>query len=98
MFELALMASMRRLSSDATGAQLREDLGERLEREVAVGQLYLSLAKLEKRGLIDFEIKPPERRRGGRSRKIYRLTPIGLDAVQRMETLVQQALDAPSFG
>jgi PadR family transcriptional regulator PadR len=82
-FELRVLVTIVKLGDRASGAGIKASLGELFGREIAVGQLYLSLSKLEKKGLISFDIKPAEPVRGGRSKKIFRLEQAGTDVLQR---------------
>jgi len=76
-FEVILLAGIRHLGENATGANLLVALQAKAKRTIAVGQLYLSLATLESRGLIGHRILPAVPIRGGRSKKLYLLTEAG---------------------
>ena len=83
LFELRLLASINYLREKAWGSNLQRHLSQVLGRDVAIGQLYQALARLERRGLIAFEIKDPEPIRGGRSKKGFRLEAPGARALER---------------
>lgn len=87
-FELRLLASIHNLQDRAWGANLQAHLSGVLGRDVAIGQLYLALSKLEQRGLISFEKKGPEPIRGGRSKKVFRLETPGAKALVRTAAVV----------
>lgn len=76
-FSLRVLASIQRLGNRAWGANLQRDLSEMLERDVAIGQLYLALSKLNRQGLISFWLRDPEPVQGGRSKKVFRLEALG---------------------
>ncbi|MBA1139359.1 PadR family transcriptional regulator [Mesorhizobium neociceri] len=82
-FELRLLASINRLRDVAWGSKLQAELSRSLGRDVAVGQLYLALSKLERKGFISSEIVDPEPVRGGRSKKVFRLETPGARALER---------------
>jgi PadR family transcriptional regulator, regulatory protein PadR len=87
-FELKLLASINKLREAAWGSKLQAELSELLGRNVAIGQLYLSLSKLERKGLISSELKDPEPIRGGRSKKVFRLETSGARALARTAAIV----------
>ncbi|RCW28108.1 PadR family transcriptional regulator [Ciceribacter lividus] len=91
-FELKLLASINKLRDRAWGSNLQADLSQIVGRDVAIGQLYLALSKLEKKGMISADKKDPEPVRGGRSKKVYRLETPGAKALARTVDF----LNAPS--
>ena len=82
-FELRLLASINRLRGRAWGSKLHEDLSKALGRDVAIGQLYLALSRLERDGFIASEKMDPEPIRGGRSKKVFRIEAPGVRALER---------------
>ncbi|QJX04739.1 PadR family transcriptional regulator [Rhizobium brockwellii] len=87
-FELKLLATINKLKEQSWGSKLQAELSQLLGRDVAVGQLYLALSKLEKKGMISAEIKDPEPVRGGRSKKVFRLETPGARALARTAAIV----------
>ncbi|WP_363284327.1 helix-turn-helix transcriptional regulator [uncultured Sphingomonas sp.] len=83
-FSLRLLASIERLGDRATGANLLVDLSEKLGRDVAIGQLYLTLARLSDHGLISSEILNSEPVKGGRRKKLFKLETSGKRALNTM--------------
>lgn len=82
-FELRLLAAINSLGNEAWGSKLQDTLSQALKRDVAIGQLYLALSKLESRGFIKSSVKDPEPVRGGRSKKVFRLETPGAKALER---------------
>jgi DNA-binding PadR family transcriptional regulator len=91
-FELKLLVSIDKLRDEAWGSKLQSELTQLIGRDVAIGQLYLSLSKLERKGLISASLKDPEPVRGGRSKKVFRLEAPGAKALARTAAF----LKAPS--
>lgn len=87
-FELRLLASINGLRDQAWGSKLRRDLSDDLGRDVAIGQLYLALSRLERDGFIASEKMDPEPIRGGRSKKVFRLEAPGVRALERTAALL----------
>lgn len=82
-FEQRVLAAIKSLGEEAWGSKLQATLSEALKRDIAIGQLYLSLSKLEAKGLISSSTKNPEPVRGGRSKKVFRLETPGAKALER---------------
>jgi predicted ArsR family transcriptional regulator len=82
-FEQRLLAAINKLGTEAWGSKLQLHLSQVLKRNVAIGQLYLSLSNLEARGFISSSVSDPEPIRGGRSKKVFRLETPGARALER---------------
>lgn len=87
-FELTLLSSINALRNEAWGSNLQRHTSRFLGRDVAIGQLYLALARLEQKGLISSEQKDPEPKRGGRSKKVFKLEAPGARALENMAAVV----------
>lgn len=87
-FEVTLLASIRALKETAWGSNLQRHLSSTLGRDVAVGQLYLALSKLERRGFISSKTIDPEPTRGGRRKKVFHLEASAVEALDRISAVV----------
>jgi DNA-binding PadR family transcriptional regulator len=83
--ELATLLAVSRLGDDAYGLAVRNDLSERADRDYAVGAIYTTLQRLEDKGLLASRASAPLPVRGGRSRRLYRLTGAGARAIRDAE-------------
>jgi len=81
--ELAALLAVARLGSDAYGLAVRRDLSERLRRDYSVGAIYTTLGRLEDKGFITSHASEPVAKRGGRSRRQFRVTAGGRRALER---------------
>lgn len=90
-FELKLLAAIRSLSQQAWGSKLQNMLSEILGRDVAIGQLYLALSRLEQKGFISASKTVPEPRQGGRSKKVFRLEAPGVKVLEEMAALLNDS-------
>jgi DNA-binding PadR family transcriptional regulator len=103
-FEYIIMLSLIRLTDDAYGMTIRQDIESHTDRPVALGAVYASLERLENKGYILSREAATTRGRGSRSKRYYRLTALGKEAVRRtretfrrMEEGTQPVL-GPTFG
>lgn len=82
-FELLVLLAIQRLDDGAYGVTVREELERETSRTLTLGAVYKTLGRLEGKGLLESRVAPPTRERGGRRKKLYSLTPAGLDAARR---------------
>ena len=82
-FEQLVMLALLRLGEDGYGVTVHKELAERAGRDVAMGALYTTFDRLEKKGFISSRLGEPTPVRGGRRKKLYRLEPEGRRALSR---------------
>ena len=82
-FEQLVMLALLRLDDNAYGVTVRQEIAERTGRNVALGALYTTLDRLEKKGLVSSRIGEPTAVRGGRRKKFFRLEAAGQNALAR---------------
>ena len=84
--ELILLAVWK-LQDNAYGVTIREYIEKMTGLKWVFGAIYSPLSRLVQQGLVEsFECAPlPEK--GGRSRVLFRLTPLGVKALQQVREL-----------
>jgi PadR family transcriptional regulator PadR len=80
--EQLVMLSVIRLGEDAYAAAVRRDLAQAAGRRLSAATAHVTLVRLERKGLLDSRESDPEPVRGGRSRRCFRLTPEGGEALR----------------
>ncbi len=81
-FELLVMLAIMRLGSGAYGVTIREELERETSRTLTLGTIYKTVGRLEAKGHLRSSASEPTAERGGRRKKLYRVTPAGLAAVR----------------
>jgi PadR family transcriptional regulator, regulatory protein PadR len=81
-FELMVLLAVMRLSDQAYGVPIAEEIERQSSRDVALGSIYAALERLEQKGLVSSEFGEPTPQRGGRAKKYFRLTKSGVRAVR----------------
>jgi PadR family transcriptional regulator PadR len=81
--ELATLLAVSRLGEAAYGLAVRRDVSERMRRAYSVGAIYTTLQRLEHKGFITAHASEPIAKRGGRSRRQFRVTAAGRRALNR---------------
>ena len=82
-FEQVVLLSLLRLGNGTFGAAIRRDIQDRLSRDLPVSVVYVTLQRLEKKGMVKSYVGEPTRERGGRRRRHYLLDTPGEQALGR---------------
>lgn len=95
---IVLLAVLYLVEQDqaAYGSTIRDAIDARANRKVARGAIYVTLDRLESKGLLASRVGDAAAVRDGRPRRLFRLTPSGLKAVRQAVALVnrmQQGLE-----
>ncbi len=93
-FEKLLLLAILRLRDQAYGAAIFDELAERTDRETSPGAVYVTLRRLEAKGMIRGAKGASTPERGGRAKKVYSIEPAGLQALQ----LARREWDAMADG
>ena len=83
--ELSALLAVARLADDAYGVAIRADLSDRLGRQYSIGTVYTTLQRLEDKELLESSPTAPLPVRGGRSRRLFRLTKLGARALREAQ-------------
>lgn len=79
-FEYLLLTAAARLGEDAYGAAIRQEIEDATRRRCSIGALYTTLDRLEAKGFIKTWMGDPTPQRGGRPKRMVRLTAKGIQA------------------
>jgi PadR family transcriptional regulator len=82
-FEQSLLIAIVHLGDGAYGVTIRHEIEHRIGRDVAIGALYTSLDRLEKKGFVRSSMSEPTAQRGGRSKRCFTLTAAGAGALRQ---------------
>lgn len=82
-FEQLVLLALLRLGNGAYGASIRREIRERTKRDVPIGSVYVTLARLERKEMVVSYVGMPSKERGGRRRKHYLMNDPGQRALGR---------------
>ena len=88
-FEHIVILALLRLGDRAYGVTARQEIEERIKREVSIGAIYATLDRLEAKGYVKSELGDPTPERGGRSKRFFRVSAKGVAAVNRTQRALQ---------
>ena len=90
-FEYLLITAALRLGEDAYGASVWQEVERTLEHGCSIGALYTTLDRLESKGFVETWTGGATPRRGGRSRRMVRVTEDGVRAAKSFYKTVLRA-------
>jgi len=79
-FEYLLLTAAARLGEGAYGAAIRQEIEVATTRRCSIGALYTTLDRLEAKGLLATWMGDATPQRGGRAKRMVRVTAKGIQA------------------
>jgi DNA-binding PadR family transcriptional regulator len=90
-FEQMVLLAIIRLEGEVYGVPITEEIERCTGRAVSPAAVYVTLRRLEQKGLVRSWLGEPVRERGGKPRRCVKVEPAGVRALresrQRMEAL-----------
>ena len=84
-FELLILLALVRLEDEAYGVSIAKAIEESSGREVVLGSVYITLDRLEGKGLVRSRVGEPTAVRGGRAKTYFQITAEGLRAARHAQ-------------
>lgn len=92
-FEQIVLLAILRLSDNAYGVTIREEIGTCTGRAPSPGALYTTLDRLEEKGLLSSRTGDPTPQRGGRAKRFFTVSATGVKAVAQAQRRYQKLLE-----
>jgi DNA-binding PadR family transcriptional regulator len=80
-FEQLVLLAVMRLGDEAYGANIQQVLEQHGDREASISAIYITLTRLEDKGMVTSTMGSPEAIRGGKRRRYFALDPAGVAAL-----------------
>ncbi|MQA91173.1 MAG: PadR family transcriptional regulator [Gemmatimonas sp.] len=90
-FEQVVLLALARLRGPAYGAEIHKEILERTGRDVSIPAVYVTLKRMERKGLVASEIA--DRPAGGHATRNYRILPVGQHALSQSRALLERLWD-----
>lgn len=87
-FEYTMLTAAARLGEDAYGVAIREEIAETTGRTCSLGALYTTLDRLERKGYVATWMGDATPQRGGRPKRMVRVTAKGERAAAEFYTSI----------
>jgi len=75
------------LQGEASCLPIQRKLKDVTGKSWSLGSIFDPLDRLERKGLLESRLTEPTKERGGRSRRIYRLTHLGKRTLRELRTI-----------
>ena len=93
-FEQLLLTAILSLGDDAYGVSIQARAGELARpKDVSLGAVYVTLDRLEDKGLVSSRLTDPTPERGGRAKRCYQLEALGERALQEAALTARRIWD-----
>jgi PadR family transcriptional regulator PadR len=92
-FEQIVILAILRLDDAAYGAAIRQEIAAHTDRDPAPGALYTTLDRLEEKGLVTSTFGDPTPERGGRAKRYFRVSALGVRAITNAQQAYRRLLD-----
>lgn len=86
-FEELVLLAVGGLAGEGYGVTIQADLERETGDTISLGAVYATLDRLERKGLLRSRTGPATAERGGRRKRLYRITPDGAAAVREMQRI-----------
>ncbi len=96
-FEYALITTAAGLGEAAYGVAIREELEVAIERKCSMGALYTTIDRLERKGLLKTWAGEATAQRGGRAKRMVRVTAQGARAAKEFYDAVMRVSRGASW-
>lgn len=90
-FEYLVISAAMRRAENAYGAAIREEIEQTAKRACSIGALYTTIDRLEAKGLIETWMGEATAERGGRAKRMVRVTGKGMREASEFYRAVKRA-------
>lgn len=92
-FEQMVLLAILHLEGEVYGVPIMEEIERRTGREVSRAAVYVTLRRLEKRGLVTSWMSEPTGERGGKGRRCVRVEAAGVALLQEARRAMNRMWD-----
>jgi len=89
-FEQMVLLAILHVKGDAYGVPIMEEIEARTGRSISRAAVYVTLRRLEKRGLVTSWMSEPTGERGGKGRRCVRVEPKGIELLQESRRAMER--------
>lgn len=89
-FEQVVLLAILQLEGDVYGVPIVDEIERRTGRSVSRAAVYVTLRRLEEKGLISSWMSEPTAERGGKARRCVRVEAAGLGALRESRRMLDR--------
>ena len=92
-FEQVVLLAILRRRDEAFALEILDELEATADRSVSRGALYRTLDRMTDKGWVTWEVEASTPDRGGHRRRLFAVTPAGLDVLRRSRSVLRRLWD-----
>jgi DNA-binding PadR family transcriptional regulator len=96
--EQLVLLAMLRIDGDAYAVPIRDLIEGQTGIALARGSIYITLDRLERKGLVESRMSEPTPEPGGKARRVFRIRPSGLAALRSARRAVDRLASGTMLG
>lgn len=89
-FEELVLLTVGVLYENAYGVGIKEEIETRSGRKVTLSTVHSALSRLEEKGYLESELGAATKERGGKRKRMFKMTSFGRQALQTSRSLREQ--------
>ena len=97
-FEEFTLLAVRALGDDTYAVPIQQYVEKVTARPISIGSIYAALARLEEKGFLRSTMSEAVAQRGGKSRRVYAVTPGGLRTARDLHRVRERIWNAIAEG
>ena len=97
-FEEFTLLAVRALGDNTYAVPIQQYVEKATGRTVSVGAIYAALARLEEKGFVRSTMSEAVAQRGGKSKRVYTVTAIGLGTARELHRVRERIWNAIAEG
>jgi DNA-binding PadR family transcriptional regulator len=86
-FEELVLLIVATLNGEAYGVNITHEIIEKTGRDSRLNQVHASLHRLEEKGMINSKMSKPTAERGGRRKRIFKITAYGRQTLSEIQAV-----------
>lgn len=88
-FEELVLLAVAALAENAYAVAVKDEIEEKAERKVNISAIHSSLYRLEDKGFLESEVGGATSKRGGKSKRFFKVTAYGYKSLKESQSLRQ---------
>lgn len=97
-FEQVVLLALASLGPGAYGMAIHDEIQRKIDRSVSITSVYVTLARLEKKGYVSSTLGDPSPERGGRAKRCFRIEAEGAAALRRSREMLVKLWEGVRLG
>lgn len=92
-FEELVLLTVGVLFENAYGVSIKSEIADQSGRKVTLSAVHSALNRLEDKGFVESKLGPTSNERGGKRKRLFKMTNLGTEALKTSRSLRDQLWD-----